>query len=150
MEPHDIREALSRLPTTAEGAEAAFVKLAAFNHGGMFVERFSGPTPWERHSQGDEFVHVLDGEVGLTVFTEHEPVDMALRASSIFVVPQGLWHRQVARTGTATLLSATPTPTTSLPPRTRVARRRSERMIAAIYTHVTPRKERERLAEYLK
>jgi hypothetical protein len=84
MEPHDIREALSRLPTTAEGAEAAFVKLAAFNHGGMFVERFSGPTPW------------------------------------------------------------------ALPPRTRVARRRSERMIAAIYTHVTPRKERERLAEYLK
>jgi hypothetical protein len=31
-------------------------------------------------------------------------------AGSIFVVPQGLWHRPVARAA-ATLLSATPKPT---------------------------------------
>jgi quercetin dioxygenase-like cupin family protein len=111
MEPHDIQKALSRLPTTAKDADAAFAKLAPFNHGGIFVGRFSRQTPWERHPQGDEFVHVLDGEVELTVLTEHEPVCVTLRAGSIFVVPQGLWHRQVAQTRTAALLSATPTPT---------------------------------------
>jgi quercetin dioxygenase-like cupin family protein len=111
MEPHDIQKALSHLPTTAKGAEAAFAKLATFNQGGIFVGRFSGQTPWERHSQGDEFVHVLNGEVELTILTDHESVYVMLRAGSIFVVPQGLWHRQVARTRMAALLSATPTPT---------------------------------------
>jgi quercetin dioxygenase-like cupin family protein len=44
------------------------------------------------------------------VLTDGEPVRVTLRAGSVFVVPQGLWHRQVARAA-VTLLTATPTPT---------------------------------------
>ena len=117
MEAHDVRAAVDRLSelriteaTTEAEANAAFARLDSFNHGGIFVGRFSGPTPWERHPHGDELVHVLDGEVDLTVLTDGEPVRVTLRAGSLFVVPQGLWHRQIAHTA-VTLLTATPTPT---------------------------------------
>ncbi len=117
MEAHDVRAAVDRLSplsiteaTTEADAKAAFARLDSFDHGGIFVGRFSGTSPWERHPQGDELVHVLDGEVDLTVLTDGEPVRVTLRAGSVFVVPQGLWHRQVAR-AVVTLLTATPTPT---------------------------------------
>jgi len=91
-------------------ASTPFARLAAFNHGGVFVGRFTGLTPWERHRHGDELVHVLDGEVDLTVMTARRRVRVTLRAGGMLVVPRGLWHRQHARTA-VTLLSATPTPT---------------------------------------
>jgi quercetin dioxygenase-like cupin family protein len=91
-------------------ASTPFSKLASFNHGGVFLGRFSGQTPWERHRHGDELVQVLGGEVDLTVMTARKRVHVTLRTGGIFVVPRGLWHRQLARTE-VTLLSATPTPT---------------------------------------
>jgi quercetin dioxygenase-like cupin family protein len=106
MEPHEIAQALDRL----QGVPA-FAQLAPFNQGGIFVGRFSGQTPWERHSAGDEFVHVLEGEVKLTILMEREARYVTLHPGSFVVVPRGLWHRQLARTQTVTLLSATPTPT---------------------------------------
>ena len=107
MEPHDLASALDRLPALTD---PAFTQLDPFNHGGIFIGRFSGHTPWERHPGGDELVHVLDGEVELTVLTENAPVHVTLRGGSVFVVPQGLWHRQHAR-APVTMLTATPTPT---------------------------------------
>jgi hypothetical protein len=48
-------------------ASTPFTRLAPFNHGGVFAGCFTGQTRWERHPHGDEMVHVLDGEVDLTV-----------------------------------------------------------------------------------
>jgi mannose-6-phosphate isomerase-like protein (cupin superfamily) len=122
MEPHDLKALLHQLSQvkmaspagastgTPAFASTPFTKLASFNHGGVFLGRFIGQTPWERHRQGDELVQVLDGEVDLTVMTARRPVHVTLRTGGIFVVPSGLWHRQHARTE-VTLLSATPTPT---------------------------------------
>lgn len=104
MEAHDLHAALSRLAGTE------FARLDTFNHGGLFLGSFSGQSPWERHLHGDELLHVLAGEVDITILTETEPVHLTLRTGSVFIVPQGLWHRQVARTA-VTLLTATPTPT---------------------------------------
>src|SRR5438105_15923595 len=61
MEAHDLqasRRALSRrkLKGTAAFASTPFAKLASFNRGGVFVGRFTGHTPWERHRHGDELV----------------------------------------------------------------------------------------------
>jgi quercetin dioxygenase-like cupin family protein len=96
----------------ADGAlvSTPFARLAQFNHGGLFVGRFTGRTPWERHRHGDELVQVLDGEVELTVMTVPRPTRVWLRAGSVVVVPRGTWHRQRARKP-VTLLSATPIPT---------------------------------------
>ena len=117
MEAHDIRAALSKAPeltigtgTTAAEADAAFPKLAPFNKGGIFVGRFSGQSPWERHPESDELLHVLDGEVEVTVLCDTGPAEVTVPAGSIFVVPRGLWHRQLPKP-VVTLLSATPKPT---------------------------------------
>jgi len=116
MEAVDIRAALAEVPeqaigeeTTEEHTEAAFPQLAPFNSGGVFVGRFRGVSPWERHAEGDELLHVLDGEVGITVMAT-PPFETTIGAGSIFVVPRGLWHRLNART-LVTLLWATPKPT---------------------------------------
>ena len=124
-----LRKALSRrkLKGTRVFASTPFTRLAAFNHGGLFVGRFRGLTPWERHRHGDELVHVLDGEVELTVMTARKSVRVTLRAGCMQVVPRGLWHRQHARAA-VTLLSATPTPTDisfADDPRARTRRKRT-------------------------
>lgn len=66
----------------------------------------------ERHPDGDELLQVLEGEVDVTVLTEEgEPVRATVAAGSVFVVPRGLWHRQLAQSAAA-LLFATPAETT--------------------------------------
>jgi len=116
MEVHNVQTALIGVPklkisadTTAEDAGVAFPQLASFNQGGVFVGRYLGQPPWECHPHGDELLHVLNGEIDLTVLTDDGPVRVTVPAGSIFVVPQGVWHRPVAHVMT-TLLSATPQP----------------------------------------
>lgn len=111
MKAHDVREALSAVATgtvtTAEEDAAAFPRLASFNAGAVYVGRFSGQTPWERHPDADELLYVLDGAVDITLLTEGGPAQLSVAAGSVFVVPRGLWHRQLARKG-VTLLAAVP------------------------------------------
>jgi mannose-6-phosphate isomerase-like protein (cupin superfamily) len=114
MQPHDLRAAWKAVPqllvsptTTPEDALASMRELGSLNECTLGVIRFSGETPWERHPGGDELLHVLEGEVDLTVLTDSGPVDATIGQGSIFVVPRGLWHRQRPRPS-VTLLFATP------------------------------------------
>jgi mannose-6-phosphate isomerase-like protein (cupin superfamily) len=72
------------------------------------VVRFAGQPPWERHPDGDELLHVLDGELALCVLAPEGRVEITLDAGSVFVVPRGLWHRSQPR-GVVSMLFATPT-----------------------------------------
>jgi mannose-6-phosphate isomerase-like protein (cupin superfamily) len=114
MKAHDIYAALNGLPelvitpyTTAAEAGAAERRLTPFNQCIVGLVRYSGQPPWERHPSGDELLHVLEGEIDVTVLTADGPVQVTVRAGSLFVVPQGLWHKPVARSA-ATLLYMTP------------------------------------------
>src|SRR5437867_3517005 len=111
---HDLRAALSGLPelaigssTTAEEAAAAVRPIASLDQCRIGVMRFSGLTPWERHPDGDELLHPLEGEVEVTVLTDGGPAHVTVRAGSVFVCPRGLWHRQLPRPA-VTELFATP------------------------------------------
>jgi quercetin dioxygenase-like cupin family protein len=113
---HDARAALSGVPvlditatSTAEEADAAFVKMTDLDECALYTGRFRGLSPWERHRSGDELVYVLDGEVEITVLTDEGPARRTVRQGSVFVCPRALWHRQHAR-GFVTILSATPGP----------------------------------------
>jgi len=80
MEAHDVRAALDQSPIwTTEDGTASFWRLASFNEGMVWVGRYSGESPWERHPE--------------------RPVETTVRAGSIFVVPRARWHRQIARAG---------------------------------------------------
>lgn len=82
------------LPTIDTLEEMEFRTLGDFNQGsaGVLWCR-AGTSPWERHPDDDELLHVLEGEVVIRVLTEEGPVDTMVRAGSMCVVPRGLWHR---------------------------------------------------------
>jgi quercetin dioxygenase-like cupin family protein len=111
VKAHNLGKALAGIPsgevTTAEEDAAAFPRLASFNSGAIYVGRFSGESPWERHADADELLHVLEGAVEITVLAPDGAQRVKVAAGSIFVVPRGLWHRQLAQPH-VTLLAVTP------------------------------------------
>jgi len=96
--------------TTEAEAKAAFAILAPFRDGSIFAGSFSGESPWERHQNGDELVHILDGATTLTVMTDNGPQSFKMTAGMMIVVPQGHWHRFHAPYRVP-VLTATPHPT---------------------------------------
>jgi quercetin dioxygenase-like cupin family protein len=120
LEAHDIGAALSGLPelaitssTSGEEADGAVRTITALDQCTLGVMRYSGLTPWERHPDGDELLHVLEGEVDVTVQTEDGPARVSVAAGSLFVCPRGLWHRQLPRPS-VTMLFGTPTEKTEV------------------------------------
>lgn len=100
-----------RTPETGpEEEDRAFATLARYRDGGVFAGGFSGQSPWERHPNGDELVHVLDGATTLTIMTEQGPEVLHLSKGMLTVVPQGHWHKFDAADG-VTVLTMTPQPT---------------------------------------
>jgi quercetin dioxygenase-like cupin family protein len=117
---HDVRAALHDLPellitraTTGAEADAAVRTLTTLGPATVGVMRYSGLTPWERHPDGDELLHVLDGEVDVTVLADEGARHVIVPAGSIFVCPRGLWHRQLPRPS-VTMLYGTPSRTTEV------------------------------------
>lgn len=118
----DVSEAIAPLPVLRnrtpetrgpEGgpeADAAFATLAETRNGGVFAGSFEGESPWERHVNGDELVHVLDGETRLTILTGNDRTVLEMKAGMVTVVPQGCWHKFHAPAG-VTVLTMTPQPT---------------------------------------
>ena len=113
-----IETELAKLPvmrgrtpdTPLEEEDKAFATLAELGDGGVFAGSFEGESPWERHTKGDELVHVLAGETRLTLLTEDGPQELVMTSGMLTVVPQGTWHRFQAPDG-VTVLTVTPQPT---------------------------------------
>jgi mannose-6-phosphate isomerase-like protein (cupin superfamily) len=100
--------------TEAERRESGgFATLAPFRDGNIFSAKFSGRGAWERHPNGDELVHIVDGAAILHVMTAQGPQSFALKAGMVAIVPQGMWHRFEAPDGVS-LMTATPKPTEHL------------------------------------
>jgi len=97
MKAHDLRTTFSGPAdwATPDGA-ARYWQPLRFNDGHLWVGRFGGRSAWERHPDSDELLHVLEGELTLTVLADDGPRDTLLRSGSVFVVPRGLWHRHTA------------------------------------------------------
>ena len=71
---------------------------------------------WERHQQGDEIVHILDGATTLTLIANDAdaPQSFEMTAGMMIVIPQGCWHLFQAPVG-VTIMTVTPQPTEHLP-----------------------------------
>lgn len=114
----DIKAALANLPflhnrgkdTTEAEKKAAFTTLAPYRDGGIFSGSFSGMSQWERHEQGDEIVHILDGATTLTIMTDEGPQSFTMTAGMLIVIPQGHWHQFHSPDG-VTVMTITPQPT---------------------------------------
>jgi mannose-6-phosphate isomerase-like protein (cupin superfamily) len=96
--------------TTRAERQGSSAQLAPYRDGAIFTSKFSGEGGWERHRNGEEIVHILDGETIVHLMTEAGPETLELRAGMIAIVPQAAWHR-FSSPGGVTLMTATPQPT---------------------------------------
>jgi len=92
------------LPPTADSFRDAFCELGKVDGGSASVGTWHGQTPWEYHEEGDEFLHVLSGEVTVTLLVDDDRKTYRLGPNSIFIVPASVWHRSYAQSP-VTLLS---------------------------------------------
>lgn len=99
----DVRAVLNALPLADLTAAAlpeqdvdAFPMQATFGSGGLYIGSFVGLAPWENHPDTDELLYAVEGELELTLLTAAGPQTALLRQGCACVVPQGLWHRQLA------------------------------------------------------
>ena len=89
---HDVRAALSDLP------DMSMRFLDSMNeHHLLIVSRGDKRTHWERHLGGDEMIYVMDGETDIVTLTDGGPVESTIHAGSMFICPEGLWHRLTPR-----------------------------------------------------
>jgi mannose-6-phosphate isomerase-like protein (cupin superfamily) len=96
--------------TTRAERVGSSAQVAPYRDGAIFTAKFAGDGGWERHRNGDELVHIIDGAAMLHLMTEDGPETVPLAAGMIAIVPQGVWHRFVSPEG-VTLMTATPQPT---------------------------------------
>ena len=101
-----------RTPQTSSAERAGTAaELTPYRDGALFTSKFAGKGAWERHANGDELVHILDGAATLDLVTaDGPPESITVHAGMIAIVPQGAWHRFRSPEG-VTLMTATPRPT---------------------------------------
>ena len=78
-----------------------------FHDAAINLGTFNGDAGWERHSQGDEIVHIVAGETAIQMLVDGERQTIQVSAGDLLVVPQGTWHRLQSEKG-VTVLTATP------------------------------------------
>jgi mannose-6-phosphate isomerase-like protein (cupin superfamily) len=97
-----------RTPTSTRADRAgSSTKLAAYRDATLFASKSAGKGAWERHADGDELVHVLDGSATLQMATESGSQSVEVSAGTIAIVPKGVWHRFHYPDG-VTLMTITP------------------------------------------
>jgi quercetin dioxygenase-like cupin family protein len=104
MEPIRPETVLQQAPSWSAG-DVAFWMLGAQGAKSLWLGRFGTGavgqrSPWERHPEGEELLHVLEGAVEVTLLLDSGPVSRRLDAGSIFVVPRGVWHAHTALAAT--------------------------------------------------
>ncbi len=88
---HDLRAAVSGIP------DMSMRFLDSMNDHTLVVSRSTRRSHWERHFGADEMIYVMDGETEVVTLTDDGPVKSTIHAGSLFVCPEGLWHRLTPR-----------------------------------------------------
>ena len=96
--------------TTGDEAKGAFALLSKYRDGGIYIGHYSGLSEWEKHSNGDEFVQVLDGKTTLILIENNQENRNSLAAGEMLVVPKDIWHRFESPDGVK-VMTITPQPT---------------------------------------
>jgi len=79
-------------------AKRANESLGTYDASSIGLGRYvPGSSPWERHNNGDELLHVMDGEVQIELLDDEGGSSIkSLKEGSLFVVPKGKWHQLTA------------------------------------------------------
>ncbi len=100
-----------RTPTsTSADKDKSFCRLSDYRDGGIFLAYYSGNSDWERHSNGDEIVMVIEGVTTLFLLEGSVEMPNQLGAGELIVVPVNTWHRFESPDGVK-VMTVTPQPT---------------------------------------
>lgn len=99
----------NRLPGVSS-QDKGFCSLVEYRDGGIFLAHYDGNSEWERHTNGDEIVMVMEGETTLVLLQNGEERSHEMAQNMLLVVPQNIWHRFESPKGVK-LLAITPQPT---------------------------------------
>ena len=78
--------------------------VATFNGNEIMVVRVKDEFVWHSHPDTDDFFFVVEGELDI----ELRERTVTLKAGELFVVPQGVEHRPIARKGEAKIIIMEP------------------------------------------
>ncbi len=107
----EVRFLANRTPETSdEEAEGAFAMLSEYRDGAVFIGHYAGNSEWERHSNGDEIVFVVEGETTLILLVRDKEIPNTLGQGELLVVPKNTWHR-FETSKAVKIMSVTPQPT---------------------------------------
>ncbi len=91
-----IKNILTELAAHPQGS---FLDVVPFNGKHVGACDITGVSPvWEMHPDTDELFYILEGEFEMTLLQDDETHHVA-PAGSVFVVPQGVWHKPAAPNG---------------------------------------------------
>lgn len=117
IEIHNVHKAVENLtpianrgPDTPEETVIAGFDILGrgnFHDAEIALGSFNGDGGWERHSQGDEIVHIVAGQTDIQMLIDGEKQTIQVGAGDLFVVPRGTWHRLQSEKG-VTVMTATP------------------------------------------
>lgn len=95
MKVHDVAKIREMFKGLDQRANEQLGTLDESNIGiGRYVP---GASPWERHTNGDELLLVMDGQVQVEILDdERGPSIEVLGEGALFVVPRGKWHQLTA------------------------------------------------------
>lgn len=94
MKVIDVIEELSRHP------EGSFLNLLKFNNSYFGACDITGDSPvWEMHPDTDEFFYIIEGQFEIILLDGNTPSIHNVNAGSVFVVPEGVWHKPAAPNG---------------------------------------------------
>ena len=96
MVPIDLRSLAGAAEVNARGS-----RVAALDDYQIGISRFSRHPRWEIHPEADEFVQVIDGELGVSFLDGDE---MVLGPGQFVVIPRNVWHSPIPR-GTVSVLT---------------------------------------------
>jgi quercetin dioxygenase-like cupin family protein len=103
-----------RTPTTTQSERSGSrSSSASYREGVIATFKFSGKSAWERHTQGEEIVQIIDGAATLHLMTDEGHESVELRAGMIAIIPKNAWHHFVSSDGVA-VMTVTPHPTDHL------------------------------------
>jgi quercetin dioxygenase-like cupin family protein len=99
--------------TTQSQRQGSRSRPASYRDGVIATFKFAGKSAWERHTQREEIVQIVDRAATLHLMTDDRHESVELRAGVMAIVPQNAWHRFVSSDGVA-VMTVTPHPTDHL------------------------------------
>ncbi len=117
MKPINLQKALESLSllqartpySTPEEKATAFLNLTNYRDGAIYIGYFNGESDWERHTNGDEIVWILEGTTTLVRILDGIEVSHTLTQHEFVIVPKDTWHK-FKTVGPVKSLTITPAP----------------------------------------